>query len=205
MGSGASSPNHNSSTTIVTSNAVPAECITTVFSDDFETDQGWTANPAGTDTATSGAFERANPQATTSGGAMQLGLVPSGRFDLVTGAAAGATASADDVDGGVTTIRSPAIALPATGTTTLTFTSYFAHLGNSSPADQFQVRIVGTTTATVYAESGSATQVDAAFATHSVDVSAFAGQTVYILIGAADFAGGSLVEAAVDDVAITNQ
>jgi len=34
---------------------------------------------------------------------------------------------------------------------------------------------------------------------------AFAGQSIRILISAADAAGGSLVEAAVDDVVITRQ
>ena len=37
-----------------------------VFSDDFETDRGWTTNPNGTDTATTGQWERGDPQSTTS-------------------------------------------------------------------------------------------------------------------------------------------
>jgi hypothetical protein len=38
-----------------------------------------------------------------------------------------------------------------------------------------------------------------------VSLNAFAGQTVRILIQAADAAGASLVEAAVDDVRVTQQ
>jgi hypothetical protein len=206
MGDGASSPNHNSTTSIVTSSIVPLDCGTVVFSDDFETDKGWVANPGGLDTATNGFWQRGNPQATTSGGAtMQVGVTPSGTFDLVTGAAAGGGPGANNVDGGVTTIGSPAIALPATGTTTLTFKSYFAHANNSSTADKFEVRIVGTTMTTVYSELGSATQVAGVFASHSIDISAFNGQTIRILIGAADNAGASLVEAGVDDVSIVSQ
>jgi aminopeptidase S len=52
---------------------------------------------------------------------------------------------------------------------------------------------------------GSTADVDAAFATRTVDISGFAGQTVRLLISAADAAGASLVEAAVDDVVITRQ
>jgi hypothetical protein len=211
MGTGASSPNHNSTTQIVTSTAVPADCNggggggTTVFSDDFETDKGWTVNPSGTDTATTGRWERAIPQATTSGGTQQVGTPTSGTRDLVTGATAGAAVGDNDVDGGTTSIRSPAITIPATGTTTLTFKAYFAHLNNSSTADFLRVQVVGATTTTVFQALGSAAQVNGAFATQSANISAFAGQTVRILISAADAATGSLVEAGVDDVVITNQ
>jgi hypothetical protein len=177
----------------------------TVFSDDFETDRGWTVNPAGTDTATTGRWERAIPQTTTSTGTKQLGTANSGSTDLVTGASAGAAAGDNDLDGGTTSIRSPVIAIPAGGTVTLSLAFYFAHLNNSSVDDFFRVQVVGTTTATVIQELGSAVNDDAAWVTRSVDISAFAGQSVRIVISAADLAGGSLVEAGVDDVVITRQ
>ncbi|NJL28708.1 MAG: endopeptidase [Thermoanaerobaculia bacterium] len=66
----------------------------TVFFDDFETNQGWTVNPNGTDTATTGQWERGNPQGTNSSGAKQLDATVSGVNDLVTGASAGSTAGA---------------------------------------------------------------------------------------------------------------
>ncbi len=59
----------------------------------FETATGWTANPLGTDTATLGQFTRANPDATSSSGAKQLGTTVSGSFDLVTGPLAGSAAA----------------------------------------------------------------------------------------------------------------
>jgi hypothetical protein len=182
-----------------------AGAVQVLFSDDFEQDRGWTANPAGTDTAVTGLWQRANPEDTTSGGPKQLGTTASGSFDLVTGALAGASAGANDVDGGITTIRSPAIAIPAGGTVTLALKFYFAHLNNSSADDFFRVKVVGTTTATVVQELGTAANDDAVFASRSVDITAFAGQTVRIQIETADLAGGSLVEAAVDDVVITRQ
>ena len=94
---------------------------TTVFSDTFEAANGWTTNASGTDTATTGAWERGDPAATTSGVALQLGTTTSGTNDLVTGASAGTSAGANDVDGGTTSIRSPLITLPTTGTLTLLF------------------------------------------------------------------------------------
>ncbi|HEX3482551.1 MAG TPA: S8 family serine peptidase [Kofleriaceae bacterium] len=176
-----------------------------VFSDDFETDKGWVVNSAGTDTATTGRWERAVPQATTSTGTKQLGTANSGTHDLVTGATAGAAAGDNDIDGGVTSIQSPAIAIPAGGTVTLSLAFYFAHLNNSSTDDFFRVQIVGATTQTVLQELGSAANDNAAWVTRSVDISAFAGQSVRVVISAADNAGGSLVEAGVDDVVITRQ
>ena len=68
--------------------------------DSFQTYNGWIANPLGTDSATGGAWQRANPAATT----RQAGTVPSGSVALVTGAKAGSSVGSYDVDGGVTTI-----------------------------------------------------------------------------------------------------
>jgi len=179
---------------------------TTIFFDNFETNLGWTRNPNGTDTATTGLWERGDPETTTSSGTKQLGTTVSGVNDLVTGRLAGASAGVNDVDGGVTSVQSPAIALTGGTTFTMTFSYYLAHLNNSSTADFFRVKIVvvGTpTVVTVFDELGAANNDDAAWATATVNLSQFAGQTIRILIEAADASGASLVEAGVDDVRIT--
>jgi len=185
--------------------AVTAPAVVTVFEDDFETDKGWTPNPAGTDTATTGRWERGDPQATSSLGPKQLGTTVSGVNDLVTGRLAGLGAGDHDVDGGVTSIRSPAISLPATGNLSLSFSYYLAHGGNSSSADFLRVRVVGATTSTVFEELGAANDDDAAWASTTVSLNAFAGQTVRIVVEAADASTASLVEAAIDDVKVTGQ
>jgi extracellular elastinolytic metalloproteinase len=200
----------NNGTTHVAATDVPQDCggggATTIFFDNFETSQGWTTNPNGTDTATTGQWERGDPEATNSGGAMQLGTTVSGVNDLVTGRLAGASVGANDVDGGTTSIQSPAITLSGGTTFTLTFSYYLAHLNNSSTDDFFRVSIVdGASVTTVFQELGAATQDNAAFTTATVNLSQFAGRTIRILIQAADNAGGSLVEAGVDDVRITRQ
>jgi carboxypeptidase T len=175
---------------------------TTVYSDTFETATGWTVNPASADTATTGQWERANPADTTSSGAKQLGTTVSGSNDLVTGAAAGSAAGDFDLDGGITSIQSPAITLPSSGTLTLNFSWYLAHGSNSSSADYFRVRIVGSTTSTVLNQAGAASNRNGAWATASANISSFAGQSVRIVIDAADASTASLVEAGVDDVRI---
>jgi hypothetical protein len=194
---------------VVTGNAseggTPPPPPVTVFFDNFETSTGWTVNPSATDTATTGRWERGDPEATNSSGAKQLGTTVSGVNDLVTGRLAGAAAGDHDLDGGISTVRSPAITLPSTGTLTLSFSYYLAHGTNSSTADFLRVKVVGTTTSTVFQELGGTEDDDAVWATSSADISAFAGQTVRILIEAADASTASLVEAAVDDVRIVQQ
>jgi len=185
--------------------AVDSPAATTVFSDDFESSQGWVTNPFGTDTATTGQWARANPEQVNYNGAKQLGTTVSGSNDLVTGPLAGSSAGANDIDNGVTSIRSPAISLPSSGTLTLSFKYYFAHYSNSSSADYFRVKVVGSTTSTVLEELGAANNDDAAWATGTANISSFAGQSVRILIEAADASTASLVEAGVDDVVITQQ
>jgi hypothetical protein len=109
------------------------------------------------------------------------------------------------VDGGRTSIQSPIVTLPASGTLTLSFSYYFAHGSNSSTADFLRVSIVAAGKTMVFQELGAANDDDAAWAAASVDVTAFAGQAVRILIEAADTGGASLVEAAIDDVKIVKQ
>ena len=176
---------------------------TTVYSDTFETATGWTTNPGGTDTATTGAWERGDPEATDSAGPKQLGTTVSGVNDLVTARLAGASAGANDIDGGTTSIRSPAITLPSTGTLTLSLSWYLAHGSNATSADFLRVSIVTASgTTVVVSRSGAAGDVDAVWTNASANISAFAGQSVRILVEAADASTASLVEAAVDDVTI---
>jgi len=185
-----------------------ATTMTTVFSDAFGTDLGWVTNRTGTDTATTGQWQRGDPQATTSGGAtLQQGNCDGGTVNcLTTGRLAGSAVGANDVDGGVTSIDSPLITLPSAGTLTLSFSFYFAHLANASSADFFRVSVVSGSTATVvFQELGTAAVDAAAYVPRSIDLTPFAGQTIRIRYQAADAAGGSLVEAGVDTVLITQR
>jgi aminopeptidase S len=175
-----------------------------VFSDDFESANGWTTNGGGGDTATTGQWLRGDPQATSSGGvSLQLGNTTSGVNGLITGPLAGSSAGVHDVDNGVTTIRSPLITLPS-GSLTLTFNWYLAHLNNSSSADFFRVRIVtGSSSTIIGTASGAATNRAGSWSTANLSLNSFAGQTIRVQFEAADLSGASLVEAGVDDVVIT--
>ncbi|MQY04571.1 M28 family metallopeptidase [Actinomadura macrotermitis] len=181
----------------------PAPPGETVYADDLETDKGWTANPAGTDTAATGKFERGVPQATSySGTNLQLAAA-GGTRTLVTGASGGTSAGDNDIDGGTTSIQSAPITLP-TGTLTLSFSWYLGHLNNASSDDYLRVRVVGPNgTTTVLNQPGAATNRSASWQTATANVSSFAGQSVRILVDAADAGGGSLIEAGIDNIKIT--
>ncbi|NBI27992.1 peptidase S8 [Chengkuizengella sp. YPA3-1-1] len=184
---------------------VPDPDPTVVFEDDFETNKGWTSDPSGSDTATTGLWERANPESTSYSGTKQQGTTPSGSYDLVTEGSAGSSAGVNDIDNGVTTIQSPAVSLPAEGSLTLAFSYYLSHYSNANSDDFFRLNLVRSngSVVTLFEELGTSSDQDAAWSNQSLDLSAYAGEDVYLQFEAADAGSPSLVEAAVDDVKIT--
>ena len=127
----------------------------------------------------------------------------SGSEALVTGTKAGSTASSYDVDGGVTTVRSAPVALPAT-VGRLTFRYYLAHSSNATSLDYFRAyveRADGSRTL-VLQERGAANTDRPSWASASISMTPWAGQTVRIVFAAADRGRASTIEAAVDDVRI---
>jgi hypothetical protein len=175
-----------------------------VFDDDLEVARGWTANPDGTDTATSGRFTRSNPASTSSHGAKQLGTVPSGSKAWVTGAPAGAAVTSYDLDGR-TSVRSPVIRLATTPGQRLTFRYVFAHSAASSAGDLLVASIEDASgrRTPVKVVRGKATDVDGAWTNVAVGLDAWAGQTVRLHFLAVDGDAGNLVEVEIDDVRVT--
>ncbi len=194
----------NFATQVYTYSVIGPPAGVPVWQDDFETDRGWIPNPDGSDTATLGQWERDDPQGTFSGGPKQLGTTPSGTKDLVTGHLAGSSANSYDIDGGITSIRSPQITLPSDGDLVLSFRYYLAHGTNSSSADFLSITVVSTDTLKVFEEQGSTTNDNGDWAIENVSINSFAGQAVYLLVEAADNASDSLVEAAIDNVLIVS-
>ena len=174
----------------------------TAFYDDLELYHGWKADAQGIDSATDGTWQRGNPAATSLHGPKQLGTTASASRALVTGLAAGASAGANDVDGGLTSITSPAIALPAT-IGRLTFRYYLAHSNASSSADALRAVVMAADgDHVVFTERGAARDDDAAWSQASVDIGAYAGQTIHLRFEAVDGGRANLLEAAVDDVRV---
>lgn len=176
------------------------------YDDDFEINRGWRKNFDATDTATSGSWQIGDPEPTaTKAGRWQLDGTTSGRYALATGLASGANAAANDLDG-ATSVTSQPIDLPGTANQKLQFRWLFAHDATSSSGDELRVEIVDTaasTRTTVYVVKGAPSVRTAAWRGSTVDLSAFAGRRVLIRISARDAGANGIVEAAVDDVRIT--
>ncbi len=171
--------------------------------DDLEINRGWVRNPDGTDTATSGAWQIATPERTSlAGRTTQPAGAVSGRYALVTGGPAGATASRNDVDGGTTTVRSAPISLPAS-VGPLAFRYAFGHAYATSSADRFAIAVeTGDGVRHVVFSRSGTSDATAVWTAASVSVAAYAGQTIRLVLTATDGGADSLVEAAVDDLRI---
>jgi len=175
------------------------------FYDDLEARTGWTVDPDGSDTATAGRWARGDAAQTRYGGVgIQPGTAPSGRRVLATGLAAGATARSYDLDGGVTTVLSPPIDLPAGTGQLLTLRWSFAHGADATADDYLRVTVEGETGSAVALEAvGAASLRGAAWHTVGFALDEFAGQRIRIRIQAADAGRRSLVEAQLDDIRVT--
>jgi carboxypeptidase T len=175
------------------------------FDDDLEVARGWVTNPNGTDTAPASArFARANPAPTASHGRKQVGATPSGRAAFVTGAPAGPTAVAYDLDGR-SSIRSPSFTLPSGAGQRLTFAYVFAHSASSSASDSLRVAVERTdgSRVTVFKVVGRAADVDGVWKTATIPMDAFAGQAIRLFIVAEDGGPANLLEIELDDVRVT--
>lgn len=167
---------------------------TTVFADDFESDKGWTVSG----NASSGKWERGKAERTVSDSNQPMQLACSTNC-MVTGAAAGSSQGANDVDGGATMIDSPEIKVPAGAK--LSFTYNFAAGANSGSDDHLRVSVVGGST--LFDKAGSGAEQPGAWQQASVDLSAYAGKTIKLRVEAADNGTASLVEAQLDDLTVT--
>ncbi len=167
--------------------------------DDLEIARGWTVDPAGTDTASAGAWQRGVPK----GSAYQLASAVSGRAVLATG-----LARSVDVDGGRTSVRSRYVRLPTGRAATLRLRYTTGLSGAAGDADRFRVQVLDAETGDVVL---TALDVHGNGVVHTPEWSnlrvalpaSTEGRRVAVLLTAVDAGPGATVEAAVDDVRIT--
>lgn len=181
---------------------------TIVFGDDFEQVRGWTLTGGG-NSATTGIWQRGDPQPTSAEGVSLQPNVCAGPSAncFITGLNAGTVAWSQDVDGGQTSVQSPPIALPAGGNLTLSYAYFLAHLSNATSADYFRVRVVAANgvITTISARGATPDNFAGVWRTKSASLNAWAGQTIQLRFDAVDAASASLVEAGFDNVVITRQ
>jgi choice-of-anchor B domain-containing protein len=178
--------------------------IATLVDDRFEAASGWTAGIAG-DTATSGQWVRVDPNGTSA--QPEDDHTAKGTQCFVTGQGTpGGAAGAADVDGGVTTLVSPNYDLTGLDEPTLEYWYLYSNnLGGSPNSDSMPVEISnngGTTWLPLETISASSN----AWVKRTWRVRDFITPTSQVRVRfiARDLGQGSLVEAAIDDLRITN-
>lgn len=176
------------------------------FTFDFEDGSNWAA--ASPNSASSGRFEVGTPQRTALDNLqLQPGRASGGTRALVTGPAAGSSAGANDVDGGVTSVRSPSFRIsPSAGDRVeVTGRFFFGHTSSSVSGDDYLqlILVVGNQRFEVFRLDGTGANRGGYWATfRTQDISAYAGRTGYFLYQASDTGSGSILEAGLDDLTV---
>lgn len=179
------------------------------FSDNMETNLGWSVNPNGTDNATTGAWTRVNPNGTTA--QPEDDHSNPGTIAWVTGqGSVGGGVGDADVDNGRTTLQSPLLDLTGLTAPRISYWRWYNNSAGGAPnADIFEVEISNNNGgAWVDVETVGPTGPDTAggWVYHEFAVADIIAPTAQMRMRfiASDLATGSIVEAAVDDFAIAD-
>ncbi len=178
-----------------------------VLEDDFEADSGWVVGAAGDD-ATTGIWERVDPNGTSAQPANDHTPAP-GTMCFVTGQGSpGGPLGANDVDNGQTTLTSPVIDLLGTPDAAMSYWRWYSNDTGASPnADVFVVDISnddGSTWTNVETVGPSGPQTSGGWFFHEFNVADFILPTAQVRLRfiASDEGEGSIIEAAVDDLQV---
>jgi hypothetical protein len=198
----------NSGVTYTIPFAAPASTYTaqaiervTAFEDDMETDTGWIVGAPG-DNASTGIWERTNPQGTTA--QPEDDHTPTGTDCWVTDGRAGTGTGSYDVDDGVTTLTSPRLDATGAGEAFLSFWVWYSNdLGAAPGEDSMPVLISDDDGATwVLLEDIGVSTSDWENRRFRVADFVTPSDAIRVRFQARDLGSGSLVEAAVDDLSI---
>lgn len=166
---------------------------TVIFSDNFENSLGWVVSNTSLST---GAWERGNPNGTIAQPEDDNPLGSGTQCYFTQNAAVGQSVGTADVDGGPTTLTSPAIDFSSTGAGSIKYAYWFY---NDSGDDSLVVQL---SNGGVWVTARTYTQGQPAWMYDSVDVGSYVtpNATVQIRFSTADNPNDSITEAAIDDV-----
>lgn len=194
-------PNFLYSADVITGQQLLAE-------DELEAPSGWTVGDAG-DNATTGIWERANPQGTDA--QPEDDHTPSGTLCYVTGASSGGDVGANDVDNGKTTLFSPIYDLSGVEVASISYWRWYSNDAGGDPNDNvFVVSIsddAGASWTNVETVGPGGGEVSGGWIQHSFYPNELVDMTSQIKLRfVADDnpndGEGSIIEAAIDDLEI---
>ena len=182
--------------------AVVADSLITVVSNDMETNAGWTGGAPG-DTATTGQWERVDPIGTAA--APEDDHSPAGSMCWITDQHTGGGVGSNDVDGGFTTLLSPVLDMAGLTDPEISYWRWYVNNGNNSVDDQFVIDITNGGPWINVETLGPGGQ-STGWKFHSFRVSDFVvpSATVQMRFIASDTGSGSIVEAGIDDFEATD-
>jgi len=178
------------------------------FEDDFESNTGWVAGD-GSDTATAGVWARTDPNGSRA--QPEYDRTPEGVRCFVTAQnAPGASPSAGDVDGGRTSLTSPAIQITDAPGARVAYWRWFSNITGGSPQqDVFRVQISADGGPWVDVETVGPTGLESVggWRRHDFRIADFVSPAASIRIRfvSEDLAPDSVVEAAIDDVLVYSE
>ena len=176
-----------------------SQVITIAFEDTMESDAGWTVGQP-SDTATTGVWERANPELTDA--QPEDDHTPgAGTLCWITDASAGTSVGNFDIDGGATTLTSPTLDSAAAGDgAELVYWRWYSNNAGASPNEDSMLVQISTNNGGSWSELETVNEnagqwVEKRFPVPSSD-------QLRVRFIASDLGSGSIVEAGVDDLRI---
>jgi Zn-dependent metalloprotease len=187
--------------------AVHSFDVVTVY-DDLESTSGWTIGAAG-DNATTGVWELIDPIGTTAQPENDNTPAP-GTLAFITGQCSGPNCSGgcslgcNDIDGGTTTLLSPAWDLSSSAEATIKYDRWYSNTTGADPNNDTWVVDVSNDGGFSWTNVESNQSNQNKWHTVSVDIDAIFGSpgNVRLRFRASDLNSGSIVEAGVDEIRI---
>ncbi|MDX2114336.1 MAG: hypothetical protein SFZ24_01775 [Planctomycetota bacterium] len=178
----------------------------TAIADTVETDLGWSLVQPG-DNSTSGRWTRGNPIGTQAQPENDVTADPGVNCFFTGQGTVGGALGENDVDGGSTTLTSPPVDLTGAAAARVSYYRWYSNnTGGEPAADTFVVQITSNGTTWVPLETvgpaGAGTTGGWIRAEFNVQDFVPLGSAVRVRFIASDLAGGSLIEAAVDEFRI---
>lgn len=189
--------------TFPSSGSFAIDAVAIAFTDDMESNTGWTVGAPG-DSASTGQWERADPQPT----AAQPGddHTPAGTLCWITGAQSGTGVGSFDVDGGATTLTSPAFdATAGAGDAILSYYRWYSNDQGAAPNSDSMLVQISNNNGSTWSTLETVTENANAWVGKSFRIADFVSPTdqVRVRFVASDLGDGSIVEAGVDDLSLS--